>query len=80
MKSQLLHITTAGGLSEIVEDDVTGLKVPIVIKDNERCIDVSELANKSSYSPPIFRFIKEWSFSMFYSIKDELIPALSARE
>ena len=38
--------TDTGGLSEIVENNVTGLKVPIIIVDNKRSIDVNELADK----------------------------------
>lgn len=39
-------VTDTGGLSEIVEDNISGLKVPVQIKKGERVIDAKKMAAK----------------------------------
>jgi glycosyltransferase involved in cell wall biosynthesis len=42
-------VTRAGGLDEMVEDGVSGLKVPIITKDKERQVDVKVLEETIKY-------------------------------
>ena len=44
-----LIVTGTGGLDEAVEDGVSGLKVPIIIKDKERQVDVKALEEMIIY-------------------------------
>lgn len=39
-------VSNVGGLSEIVEDNVSGLKVPVKIRKGKRIIDVNQMAEK----------------------------------
>jgi glycosyltransferase len=49
MMHRLPIVTTdTGGLSEIIEDNISGLKVPVQIKEGKRIIDTNKLANKIS--------------------------------
>jgi glycosyltransferase involved in cell wall biosynthesis len=40
--------TDTGGLSEIIEENISGLKVPVRIKKGERIIDTNRLADRIS--------------------------------
>jgi len=42
-------VTNTGGLAEIVEDNVDGLKVPVVYKKGKLTVDIAQLASKITY-------------------------------
>ena len=49
MMNQLpIVVSDAGGLDEIVENEISGLKVHVETKDKQRCINPKELADKIS--------------------------------
>jgi glycosyltransferase len=41
-----LIVTDTGGLSEIIKNNVTGIKIPIVSGDNKRIVDIEALSEK----------------------------------
>ena len=42
-------VSNTGGLAEIVEDNISGLKVPIITEDEKRFIDVTILTEQICY-------------------------------
>lgn len=80
--------TNTGGLAEIIDDTMNGLKVPVAYRKGKRTVDVNQLAKKIAFlidNPAECRrlgenarkkFLSNYELSVFYSRMIQIYNAL----